>query len=69
MGVAFSSLLFGAFHVQSDPLSWLFVGVVTAGYGLVFALMRVWTSGRLGASIVAHMVVNAAALVAVTAAA
>jgi len=69
VGVAFSSLLFGAFHVQSDPLSWLFVGVVTAGYGLVFALMRVWTSGRLGASIVAHMVVNAAALVAVTAAA
>lgn len=66
-GVAFSSLVFGAFHVQSEPLAWLFVGTVTAGYGVVFAMLRVWTRGRLGASVIAHMVVNAVALLAVTA--
>lgn len=64
-GVISSSMLFGAFHVQADPLAWLFVGVVTAGYGIVFAMMRVWTQGRLAASVVAHMVVNAVALLAV----
>ena len=68
-GVAFSSLIFGAFHVQADPLAWLFVGTVTACYGVVFALMRVWTQGRLGASVIAHMVVNAVAILAVVAAA
>jgi membrane protease YdiL (CAAX protease family) len=65
-GVLFSSLLFGAFHVQPDPVAWLFVGTVTAGYGVVFALMRVWTQGRLAASVVAHMVVNGVAVLAVT---
>lgn len=64
-GVAFSSVIFGAFHVQPEPLAWLFIGVVTAGYGVVFALMRVWTQGRLAASVVAHMVVNGVAVLAV----
>jgi len=66
VGVVFSSLLFGAFHVQPDPVAWLFVGLVTAGYGVVFALMRVWTQGRIAASVVAHMVVNGVAVLAVS---
>jgi membrane protease YdiL (CAAX protease family) len=31
----------------------------------VFALLRVWSNGRIAASIVAHMVVNAMAIVVV----
>lgn len=65
VGIAFSSLLFGAFHVQADLVSWAFVGAVTALYGVVFALLRVWSNGRIAASIVAHMVVNAMAIVVV----
>ena len=65
IGVVFSSIIFGAFHVQPEPLAWLFIGVVTAGYGVVFAMMRVWTQGRLAASVVAHMVVNGVAVLAV----
>lgn len=66
VAVAFSSLLFGAFHVQQELGAWLFVGVVTAGYGAVFALTRVWTQGRLGAAVVAHMIVNAVVLIVVS---
>lgn len=66
IGVVFSSVIFGAFHVQPEPFAWLFIGVVTAGYGVVFALMRVLTQGRLAASVVAHMVVNGVAVLAVT---
>jgi uncharacterized protein len=66
-GVLFSSAIFGAFHVQPDPVAWLFVGTVTAGYGVIFAMARIWTQGRLGAPIAAHMVVNAVAVVAVLA--
>jgi uncharacterized protein len=66
LGVVFSSLVFGGFHVQADPVSWLFVGSVTACYGVVFALLRVWCRGRIGAAIVAHMMVNAAAVLVVT---
>ena len=62
-GVVSSSLLFGLFHVQADLVSWAFVGVVTAVYGVVFALLRVWSNGRIAASIVAHMLVNGAAIV------
>lgn len=62
VGVAFSSLMFGAIHVQSELTSWAFVGVVTATYGVVFALLRVWSQGRIAASIVAHMVVNGVAV-------
>ena len=64
-GVASSSVIFGAFHVQTEPLAWLFIGAVTAGYGVVFALVRVWTQGRLAASVVAHMVVNGVAVLVV----
>jgi uncharacterized protein len=64
--VVFSSLLFGAFHVQADLVSWAFVGFVTATYGVVFAMLRVWTRGRLGAPIIAHMVVNGVAIAVVT---
>jgi uncharacterized protein len=66
LGVVFSSILFGAFHVQADLTAWLFVGTVTASYGVVFAMLRVWTQGRIGAAIVAHMLVNAAAVLVVT---
>jgi uncharacterized protein len=66
LAVVFSSLLFGAFHVQAGLVSWAFVGTVTACYGVVFAMLRVWTRGRIGAPIVAHMVVNGAAIVLVT---
>lgn len=66
-GVLFSSIVFGAFHVQPEPIAWLFIGVVTTGYGVVFAMTRVWTQGRLCAPIAAHMVVNGAAVLAVIA--
>lgn len=66
MSVVFSSALFGLFHVQGDPLSWAFVAFVTGSYGVVFAMMRVWSDGRLGSAIVAHMIVNAFAVVVVT---
>lgn len=62
-GVAFSSVVFGAIHIQSGLVSWAFVGLVTAAYGVVFALMRLWSQGRLAGSIVAHMVVNGVAVV------
>jgi membrane protease YdiL (CAAX protease family) len=68
LGVVFSSALFGLFHVQAELASWAFVAVVTGVYGAVFALTRVWTQGRLAAPIVAHMMVNAVAVVAVVAA-
>lgn len=61
-GVAFSSLMFGAIHIQSGLTSWAFVGLVTATYGVVFAMLRVWSQGRIAASIVAHMVVNGVAV-------
>jgi uncharacterized protein len=61
-GVLFSSLLFGAIHIQSGLASWAFVGLVTGTYGVVFALLRIWTRGRLAASIVSHMTVNGVAV-------
>jgi uncharacterized protein len=62
-GVLFSSVLFGAIHIQAGLASWAFVGLVTGTYGVLFALMRVWTRGRLAGSIVAHMTVNGVAVV------
>jgi membrane protease YdiL (CAAX protease family) len=65
VGVAVSSIGFGLAHIQPSPVAWLYVGVVTGSYGLVFALLRVWSQGRLAAPIIAHMTVNAVGVVAV----
>lgn len=64
-GIAFSSVLFGLVHIQDTLAGWAYVGTVTGLFGVVFALTRVWTNGRIGAAIVAHMVVNAVAVVVV----
>ena len=58
VGVVASSALFGLAHVQDTLEGWLYVGLVTGSYGVLFALLRVWSQGRLAAPIVAHMVVN-----------
>lgn len=65
VGVAFSSVLFGLIHIQDTALGWAYVGTITALYGVVFALTRLWTDGRIAAAIIAHMVVNTVALVVV----
>jgi membrane protease YdiL (CAAX protease family) len=57
--VIVSSLVFGLFHAQGS--SWAqaaFIVLVTAGYGAVFALIVIRADGRLGPSIIAHMIVN-----------
>jgi hypothetical protein len=56
--VVASSILFGLLHFQGSGLHGLFITGVTAAYGAVFALLVVRAGGRLGPSIVAHMVVN-----------
>lgn len=56
--VVASSVVFGLLHYQGEGLHGLFVSGVTAAYGAVFALVVVRAGGRLGPSIVAHMVVN-----------
>jgi membrane protease YdiL (CAAX protease family) len=59
VGVIVSSLVFGLFHAQGS--SWAqaaFIVLVTAGYGAVFALIVIRADGRLGPSIIAHMIVN-----------
>ena len=56
--VVASSILFGLLHYQGAGLHGLFISGVTATYGAVFALLVVRAGGRLGPSIVAHMVVN-----------
>ena len=59
VGVIVSSIVFGLFHFQGDSLAQgLFICGVTASYGALFALLVVRANGRLGPSIVAHMVVN-----------
>ena len=58
IGVITSAVLFGAWHVQDTLVGWAFIGSVTAAYGVLFALSRVWCEGRLGAAIVAHVMVN-----------
>jgi membrane protease YdiL (CAAX protease family) len=58
IGVITSAVFFGAWHIQDTLAGWAFVGGVTAAYGVLFALSRVWCEGRIGAAIVAHIVVN-----------
>jgi len=56
--VVASSIVFGLLHFQGGGAHGLFISGVTATYGAVFALLVVRAGGRLGPSIVAHMVVN-----------
>ena len=62
--VVASSLVFGLLHFQGSGLHGLFISGVTATYGAVFALLVIRSGGRLGPSIVAHMVVNGVGVVA-----
>lgn len=58
-GAIVSSMVFGLFHAQGDGLLHAgFIVAVTMAYGFVFALVDVRNEGRIGPSIVAHMVVN-----------
>ncbi len=58
VGVVASSIVFGLLHFQGAGLHGLFISAVTASYGAVFALLVIRAGGRLGSSIIAHMVVN-----------
>jgi XTP/dITP diphosphohydrolase len=59
VAVVSTSLVFGLFHTQGGSLGKAaFIVGVTASYGAVFALLDVRANGRLGPSIVAHMMVN-----------
>ncbi|CAM8623159.1 Ham1-like protein [Acidimicrobiia bacterium] len=59
VAVVTTSVVFGLFHSQGGSLGKMaFIVAVTASYGAVFALLDVRANGRLGPSIVAHMVVN-----------
>ena len=58
-GVIISSMVFGLLHFQGSGLPGLFIAGVTSVYGAVFALLVVRAGGRLGPSIIGHMVVNA----------
>jgi membrane protease YdiL (CAAX protease family) len=66
IAVVVSSVVFGSLHLagvtSAESLSelalhGLFIAVVITGYGVVFAVLDVWT-GRLWPSIIAHMVIN-----------
>jgi uncharacterized protein len=58
VAVVVSSVVFGVFHFTGDSLAeGLFIVGVTAAYGTVLAVLAVSTR-RLGAPIVAHMVIN-----------
>jgi membrane protease YdiL (CAAX protease family) len=51
-------VVFGAFHFTGDSIAeGLFIVGVTAAYGAVLAVLAT-TTRRLGAPIVAHMVIN-----------
>jgi hypothetical protein len=63
-GVVASSIVFGLLHFQGSGLHGPFISGVTATYGAVFALLVIRAGGRLGPSIVAHMVVNGVGVVA-----
>jgi membrane protease YdiL (CAAX protease family) len=66
VGVIVSSLVFGLFHVQGSSFGEAaFIVLVTAGYGTVFALIVVRADGRLGPSIIGHMIVNSVGVLAV----
>jgi membrane protease YdiL (CAAX protease family) len=59
VGVIVTSLVFGLFHAQGSSFAQAaFIVLVTAGYGTVFALVVIKADGRLGPSIIGHMIVN-----------
>jgi membrane protease YdiL (CAAX protease family) len=58
VGVVVSSVVFGCFHFEGGIARGIFIVVVTAIYGAVFALLVVRAGGRLGPSIVAHACIN-----------
>ncbi len=65
VGIVLSSVVFGAFHATGDSIGQaLFIVGVTTAYGLLLAFLAA-TTRRLGASIVAHMVINGVGVAAV----
>jgi hypothetical protein len=68
-GVVGSSIVFGLLHATGGDsfTHGLFISVVTAFYGVVFALLVVRAEGRIGPSVVAHMCVNGVAVIALLA--
>jgi membrane protease YdiL (CAAX protease family) len=54
-----SSLVFGLLHLAGFGLQDVWVVVLLACYGVIFATLTVVNRGRIGASIVAHMLNNA----------
>ena len=59
VGVVISSAVFGLLHWQGGSFGHaVFIAMVTASYGAVFALLVIRADGRLGPSITAHMIVN-----------
>jgi hypothetical protein len=67
IGVAVSSFVFGCFHFEGSVVHGIFIVVVTAIYGSVFALLVVRAEGRLGPAIVAHACVNGVGVIALLA--
>lgn len=61
LAVLVTSLLFGLMHVQANLASSVYMVTVTAGIGILLALLRLRT-GRLGTSISAHVLFNSANL-------
>jgi membrane protease YdiL (CAAX protease family) len=66
IAIVVSAMVFGALHITGVTsasnygelaVQGLFIAVVITGYGLVFALLDVYT-GRLWPSIISHMVIN-----------
>lgn len=58
-GAVVTSVIFGMFHAQGGGLIHAgFIVAVTMAYGFVFAMIDVRNGGRIGPSIIAHMVVN-----------
>jgi membrane protease YdiL (CAAX protease family) len=71
IAVVVSAVVFGSLHIAGVTsasslaelaLHGVFIGVVITGYGVVFALLTVYT-GRLWPAIVAHMVINGVGVV------
>ena len=57
-GIAITSLVFGALHIQGTPIGGLFAFCSTTAIGVILAALVVKT-GRLGAAITTHIVFNA----------
>jgi len=71
IAVVVSAMVFGSLHIAGVTsasslgelaLHGIFIGVVITGYGVVFAVLTVYT-GRLWPAIVAHMVINGVGVV------